>query len=85
LLVIIEGFLKLIKLYPCTTINTIKVIKLTKDYFRCNNKLRLVVSDCLDGTSVFTSNAFQEFLTKIKLMQVATITPHANGHVGRIN
>lgn len=84
ILVIIDGFTKFVRCYPCKTTKTEEVIKYVKEYFRTYSKPKRLISD--RGTA-FTSTDFKTFLSRESVEQVliATGTPRANGQVEVVN
>ena len=84
LFVIIDGFTKFVKLYPCKSTNSEEAIKHMKDYFRNYSRPRRIITD--RGTA-FMSIAFTDFLKSemIDHVLIAVGTPRANGQVERWN
>lgn len=82
--VVVDGFTKFTKVYPCKSTNSNEAIKYLKQYFYAYSKPRRVISD--RGTA-FTSKLFENFLTDndISHVLIATGVPRANGQVERFN
>lgn len=83
-LVVIDAFMKFVKLYPSKSTTSAEAIACLKKYFNSYSKPRVVVSD--RGTC-FTSVEFVDFMTEyeVKHVKVATGSPQANGQVERVN
>jgi len=81
---IVDGFTKFVRLYTTKTTNTKEVLNELSDYFRAYSTPKSIVSD---RGSCFTSNKFEQFLSKrnVKHLKIATGSPQANGQVERIN
>ena len=84
ILLIIDGFTKFVKLYPCKTTASNEVIKHFSEYFQAYSKPFRIITD--RGTA-FTSDAFTQFLSDESVQHVLTAvaTPQANGQAERIN
>ena len=84
LLVVVDGFTKFVRLFPCRTTNAKEVIKHLSNYFRAYSRPSRIISD--RGTA-FTSDAFKEFLRSLNIQQIliATGSPKANGQAERVN
>lgn len=84
ILVVIDGFTKFVRCYPCKTTKSGEVIKHMTEYFRTYSKPKRLISD--RGTA-FTSNDFRSFLSNESVEQIliATGTPRANGQVEVVN
>lgn len=81
---IVDGFTKFVKLYPCKTTQSQESIKHLQAYFKNYSKPVRLISD---RGSCFTSIKFKEFLSElnIKHVLIATGAPRANGQVERVN
>ncbi|XP_053968796.1 uncharacterized protein K02A2.6-like [Anastrepha ludens] len=84
ILVVVDGFTKFVKLYPCNTTSAKEVINALDKYFSYYSRPRRIVTD--RGTC-FTSLEFSSFLTKrnVSHIKVAVASPQANGQVERVN
>ena len=84
ILVIVDGFTKLVKLYATKTTSSKETINCLMQYFENYSRPSVIVSD--RGTS-FTSKDFEEFLLEnhIKHVKIATASPQANGQAERVN
>lgn len=84
ILLVVDGFTKFVKIYPCSSTNTKQVIKHLQSYFNSYSRPTRIVSD---RGSCFTSNEFKEFVNDndIKHVLIATGVPRANGQAEVIN
>jgi transposase InsO family protein len=84
ILVVVDSFTKITKLYPTKSTKTSEVIKHMKSYFHIYSVPRKLVSD--RGTA-FTSREFSKFMDELNIQHVliATSYPQANGQVERYN
>lgn len=84
ILLVVDGFTKYVKIYPCTSTQTKPVIKHLLSYFNNYSRPLKIISD--RGTS-FTSNEFKDFVTtnNIQHVLIATGIPRANGQAEVIN
>jgi len=84
LFVVVDGFIKFVRLYTTKTTNTREVIAALKDCFRAYSKPKCIISD---RESYFTSKESDDFMLDfdIKHMKLATGSPQANEEVERIN
>lgn len=81
---VVDAFMKYLKLYATKTTNAAEIIKCLKSYFEHYSRPLRLVSD---RGSCFMSHEFDEFLTNhnVHHIQVATASPQANGQVERFN
>lgn len=81
---IVDGFSKFIRLYPCKSTTSEEVLKHLDDYFRAYSRPKRIVSD---RGSCFTSSKFTTTLKEADIQHVliAVGTPRANGQAERIN
>lgn len=84
ILLAIDAFTKMTKLYPVISTSTKEVIACLKKYFEYYGRPRRIISD--QGTC-FTSIEFSDFMVKnnIQHVKVAAGSPQANGQVERVN
>lgn len=84
ILVVVDAFTKLTKLYATKTTSTKEVIESLQQYFRDFDRPKRIVSD---RGSCFTSEEFHEFVENenIQHILIATGSPKANGQVERVN
>lgn len=82
--VVIDGFTKFVRLFPCRTTKTEEIIKHLINFFQAYSKPQMIISD--RGSS-FTSTVFKQFLENESVEQilVAAGTPRANGQVEIVN
>lgn len=84
ILVIIDAFTKMVKLYPVNSTSTMEVNCCLQKYFEYYSRPTRIISD--RGTC-FTSAEFENFFLKnnIEHVRIATAAPAANGQVERTN
>lgn len=83
ILLIVDGFTKFVRLYPCKSTTTEEALKHLNGYFRSYSNPKRIVSD----RGSFTSNKFITALKELDIQHVlvAVATPRANGQAERIN
>jgi len=81
---IVDGFTKFVRLYPCKSTTSEEALKHLDDYFRAYSKPKRIISD--RGTC-FTSSKFTTTLKELDIQHVlvAVGTPRANGQAERVN
>lgn len=81
---VIDAFIKFVKLYATKTTSSKEAIRYLTDYFQSYSTPRIVISD---RGFAFTFQEFQELMDgkNIKHTLIATGSPQANGQVERIN
>jgi len=84
LLIVVDAFIKFIRIYSCKSTTIDESIKYLRDYFRAYSKPKRLISN--RGTS-FTSETFKEFLKDENIEHVLTAvsTPRVNDQVERFN
>lgn len=84
ILVVIDAFIKYVKLYPTNSTSTREVTAALNKYFSYYSRPRRVITD--RGTC-FTSEEFSQYLQRQNIVQVkvAVASPQANGQVERVN
>jgi len=83
-LLIVDAFMKFVKLYAVKSTSSRETIKCLQEYFHGYSRPKTLISD--RGTA-FTSREFEDFLSEhnVKHVKVATGSPQANGQVERYN
>lgn len=83
-LVIVDAFTKMVRLYPVNSTSSREVCASLDKYFSYYSRPRRIITD--RGTA-FTSNEFTEYPKKhnVSHVKVAVASPQANGQVERVN
>lgn len=84
ILAIIDGFTKMVKLYPVNATSTKESVCALQKYCEYYSRPVRVITD---RGSCFTSSEFKSFVDKMNIqhIKVATCAPQANGQVERVN